>query len=77
MRSRPLSTARWRRRTRGRPWPHLPQELEVLRRDIPHYQYRSLAYTLIDDLLWIVAVVHERQRPGYWIDRLGALPRQE
>ena len=59
----------------GASWPLLPPELGVRRRDLPPHKHRSLAYTVIDDVLWIVAVVHERRRPGYWIERLDSLPR--
>jgi len=57
----------------GALWPSLPPDLGVRRRDIPRYKYMSLAYTVIDDLFWIVAVVHERRQPGYWLQRLDSL----
>jgi hypothetical protein len=34
-------------------------------RRFPH----DLIYELRDDVLWILAVAHQRRRPGYWQDR--------
>lgn len=56
-------------------WPGLAAELAMRRRDVRDFRYMSLAYTVIDDALWIVAVVHERRRPHYWINRVKDLDR--
>jgi hypothetical protein len=69
-----LFDVRWRRLTPGRLWPGMPSDLHVRRRNIPGFTYRSLAYAIIDDVIWIVAVVHERKPPGYWRDRVRDLP---
>ena len=58
----------------GAPWPGLPGDLEVRRRNLPKVKFRSLAYTVIGDILWVVAIVHERRKPGYWTERLDDLP---
>lgn len=57
----------------GALWPGLPPELNVRRRDLQQFKYRSLAYTVIGEVLWVVAVVHERMEPGYWTERLSEL----
>ncbi len=59
----------------GASWPRLPPRLGVLRRNLPGFKHRSLAYAVVDDVVWIVAIVHERRRPGYWVNRLDALKR--
>lgn len=30
----------------------------------------NLLYLVGDDFIWIVAVAHQRRRPGYWMQRL-------
>lgn len=57
----------------GSLWPGVPATLQVRRRRIAAYKYISIAYTLIDDVLWIVAIVPDRKRPGYWFQRLDDL----
>ena len=42
---------------------------EVRRAVVERFPY-GIAYVVLDDVLWVVAVVHERRRPGYWHDRL-------
>ena len=37
----------------------------------------SIAYAAIDEVLWIVAIVPDRKRPGYWFERVGDLPASE
>ena len=59
----------------GAPWFAVPVELEVRRRRVPGFKYMSIAYTVVDDTLWLIAVVHDRRRPGYWFHRLDDLPR--
>jgi len=58
----------------GSLWPGVPAALQVRRRRIGGYKYMSIVYTLIDDDVWVVAVVPDRKRPGYWLDRLDDLP---
>jgi plasmid stabilization system protein ParE len=42
--------------------------------DTRRYVCRTFPYTLIyfveDEIVFVVAVAHERRRPGYWRDRL-------
>lgn len=33
-----------------------------------------IVYVLTNDLLWIVAVAHTSQRPGYWAGRMHQVP---
>jgi len=35
----------------------------------------KLVYVVRDDALVVVAVVHARRRPGYWLERLQQLGR--
>jgi plasmid stabilization system protein ParE len=58
----------------GSLWPGVPTTLEVRRRRIAGYKYMSIAYVLVDDVLWIIAIVPDRKRPGYWFERLDDLP---
>ena len=58
----------------GALWPGVPHELDVRRRRVPGFKYLSFAYLVADETLWIVAVVHDRQLPGYWMERLRDLP---
>jgi len=34
-----------------------------------------VAYTVLDEAIWIIALVHERKSPGYWLARLDDLPK--
>ncbi len=54
----------------GAQWPGLPSEAGIRRRSILGFPAISLAYTIINDRLQILAVVHARRRPGYWFHRL-------
>jgi plasmid stabilization system protein ParE len=60
----------------GSLWPGLPPALQVRRRQIRGFKYMSIACTAIDDVLWIVAIVPDRKRPGYWFERVGDLPER-
>ncbi len=40
----------------------------------PGFKYMSIAYVIADETLWIVAIVHDRRRPGYWFHRLDDVP---
>jgi plasmid stabilization system protein ParE len=47
-----------------------PQYLAGTRRYVfPTYPY-SLVYFVEDDVIWVVAVAHDKKRPGYWRKRL-------
>ncbi len=57
----------------GSLWPGVPTALQVRRRRIGGFKYMSIAYLITDEILWIVAIVPDRKRPGYWFDRLADL----
>ena len=59
----------------GALWPGVPIRLQVRRRRVPGYKYMSIAYTVVGEAMWIVAIVPDRRRPGYWFHRLDQLPR--
>jgi toxin ParE1/3/4 len=41
----------------------------TLRYVFPTYPY-SLVYFVENDVIWVVAVAHDKKRPGYWRKRL-------
>ena len=45
-----------------------PPARRALARKFPY----SVVYLELPDRIWIVAVMHAKQRPGYWRERLGA-----
>jgi plasmid stabilization system protein ParE len=49
----------------GTPVPGLSADLPVRRMSIPRFPY-YLAYLLTADAIRVLAVAHERRRPGYW-----------
>lgn len=57
----------------GSRWPGAPPEPAVRRRRVPGFPAVALAYTVFRDRLLVLAVVHERQRPGFWLERLEKL----
>ena len=60
------SLARWPRT--GAVVDDVPGEMEVRRVPIDRFPY-SVAYLVLDDVLVVLAVSHERQEPRYWIGR--------
>ena len=50
-------------------WPGAPARIPPIRRFLlPRFPY-ALAYQIFPDLLAVLAVVHVRRRPLYWIGR--------
>ena len=56
----------------GTLWPGAPASMAIRRRSITGFPAFSIAYTVLDDRLRVVAVVHANRRPGYWFHRTGA-----
>lgn len=50
-------------------WPDVEPQLGVRRAHVPAYPY-SLAYVIHPEGIVIIAVVHQRRRPGYWLSRI-------
>lgn len=50
--------------------PALPRELGVRRHPVNGFPY-WLVYMVVEDEAVILAVAHQRRRPGYWHERLG------
>ncbi|MFW8601596.1 type II toxin-antitoxin system RelE/ParE family toxin [Desulfobacterota bacterium M19] len=50
-----------------RRWPEIDQEIR--RRVVRRFPY-SILYRIRADEIIIVAIMHQKQRPNYWIDRL-------
>lgn len=49
-----------------------PRYLHGTRRLIfPRFPF-SIVYLELEDLIWIVAIAHQRRRPGYWYERLAS-----
>lgn len=47
-----------------------PRDLHGTRRIIfPRFRF-SIVYLELGELIWIVAIAHQRRRPGYWRERL-------
>ena len=53
----------------------LPTEPWVRTIQLKRFSEYGFVYTIVDETLWIVAIVHAKRRPGYWISRLDDLPR--
>ena len=47
----------------------VPADLPVRRRAVPRFPYHVI-YVQIEDQIRILAVAHDRRRPGYWSERL-------
>jgi toxin ParE1/3/4 len=56
--------------TRLADWPAsgTPDAADIRRVVLTRFPF-TLVYQVLDDALEIVAVMHQRQRPGYWKDR--------
>lgn len=51
-------------------WPDWDREPVVRSKGVGDFPYR-VVYFVADDLVNIVAVAHEKRRPGYWRDRVS------
>lgn len=50
-------------------WPGAPARIPLIRRFLlPRFPY-AIAYQAHPDLIGVLAIVHGRRRPLYWIDR--------
>ena len=49
--------------------PGIPAELPVRRRAISRFPYH-VVYLQLEDEIRILAIAHDRRRPGYWRERL-------
>lgn len=51
-------------------WPHWPRRQDVRIRTLHDYPY-SIAYLVDDDgAILLLAIAHQRRRPGYWLRRV-------
>lgn len=55
----------------GAPVPGIGGGLQLRRLRLGRFPYH-LVYLLADDVIHIVAVAHDRRRPGYWSSRIEA-----
>jgi toxin ParE1/3/4 len=53
----------------GSPVPRMPVDLPVRRRAVPRFPYH-VVYVHIHGQIRILAIAHDRRRPGYWKERL-------
>jgi plasmid stabilization system protein ParE len=60
----------------GARWPGVPADFLIRRRRVQGFKYISVAYAVLDEVLWVLAIVHDRRRPGYWLTRLRDLPKK-
>ncbi len=51
------------------PWPDWDAEPTVRAKSVNGFPYR-VVYFVIDDRLTILAIAHEKRRPGYWRERM-------
>ena len=51
--------------------PGMPSELQVRRRAVRRFPYH-VVYLEAPSQIWILAIAHDRRKPGYWKDRLGS-----
>jgi plasmid stabilization system protein ParE len=61
------STLRWPHT--GTLVPEVPPELEVRKAAVRRFPYH-LAYVVTDEEIHVLAVAHDRRRPGYWGGRI-------
>jgi hypothetical protein len=43
------------------------------KRRLYHFPY-TVYYVEFDESIWIVAIAHQKRRPGYWTDRVPPTP---
>ena len=69
-----LGAAFTRSRSRDRSHPSEPKSWRVVEQDVrrclTHTFPYGILYTIEEDLILIVAIMHLHRRPGYWRDRL-------
>lgn len=53
--------------------PSWTEQPPIRRARVKGFPYR-LVYFIIEDVLWVLAVAHEKRKPGYWLDRLSIPP---
>ncbi len=61
------SAARWPHS--GAPVPGVREELQLRRLRVGRFPYH-VVYLLADDVIHVLAVAHDRRRPGYWASRV-------
>ena len=49
-------------------WPGAPTDLEIRRVLLPRFPF-ALPYLIQPDRIVVLAVAHEKRRPGYWLAR--------
>lgn len=52
----------------GQSVPYVPVDLSARRAPVARFPYH-VVYLETPTTLWILAVAHDRQRPGYWLSR--------
>lgn len=57
------------RRLPGSPVPGIAIAAAVKRVPIPRFPYQ-IRYLILDDVIRVLAVAHDAQRPRYWADRM-------
>lgn len=57
----------------GAPVPHVSTDLAVRRAPVKRFPYHVIYLELVASI-HILAVAHDRRRPGYWLGRLAGKP---
>lgn len=55
----------------GAPVPSISSDLDVRRVPVARFPY-NLPYIVMDEVVVVLAVAHDRRRPGYWKQRTGS-----
>ncbi len=55
-------------------WPMWPGARSGVRRYLVPGQQHAIGYEIVGDEVVILAVVHQRRRPGYWFERRDRAP---
>jgi plasmid stabilization system protein ParE len=53
--------------------PEMPEDVEVRRAKTARFPY-VLVFIELDEEIRVLAVAHNKRRPGYWLDRLLSSP---
>jgi toxin ParE1/3/4 len=53
----------------GAPVPRVPRDLPIRRLAVKRFPYH-VVYMEATDVLWILAIAHDRRKPGFWKHRL-------
>ncbi len=59
----------------GQAMPEAPADFPARHRRIAGFPYDWIIYTVLDEMIYVVAMAHASRPPGYWLARLRKLTR--